>query len=182
MANKSTRTAPAPGASDAAATFADGFVDPTRPTAGAVTETALAATGDPLGTLREAEQVALQRDVLDPGSDLDRVMDGFILLVCGSPDFRRGGIAHPSRAEYPLNAFTQEQLDAFAAEPRIEMVTLGGGEPIAREVRMFGTRSFLLDQPRDPLLAGKAAENAISRPPNRAEPGMRNAVAGFSTR
>lgn len=161
------------GAADAAADFADGHVDPVAPSAtGTVVGRASPlAAADPLGAMRQQERVALTEDVLREG-----VTPSYILIVCGTPGFRRGGISHPSRAEYPLDAFTQDQLDAFISEPRLEMVTVGG-EPVARFGRLFGATDAAA-LPRDPLLAGQAAGSAISSPPNRAAPGMRNVAAG----
>ena len=173
MAKSTTSiTKPAQGASDGAAAFADGHIDPVRPTADAV-------AGDPVEAVRQAERVSLQEDVLDPGSDVPA--PGFILVVCGQAGFRRGGMMHPPRAEYPLDAFTAEQLALFRAEPKLHLVEVGGSA-IPRHERLFGAESLVPARPYDPLLAGQAAADAISRPPNRSEPGLRNAVAGFSTR
>lgn len=179
----------------AAAAFADGHVGPVAPVAQTITQAALETVADPLEAIRQAEHVGMTRDVLDGAmSEREEPMlgiadepTGFILIVCAAPGFRRGGFSHPARAEYPLDSFTQEQIDAFVTEPRLEMITVGGGQPIPRFKRKFGAEAFLRTAPLDPLLAGRAAEAAISRPPNRAEPGLRNAAAsrapsGFSGR
>lgn len=190
---QSRGAAAVPNAADAAAAFADGHVDPVQPITGSLSQAALSDAADPLETVRQAERVALTEDVLDHDiSGKDEALDlgisnGFIILLCsGKPGFRRGGMSHPPRAEYPLNSFTQEQLDEFEAEPRIELVAVGG-TPIPRVTRLYGADPLLHLAPRDPRLAGEAAEAAISRPPNRADPGLRNAAAarapsGFSTR
>ncbi len=159
------------GAAAAAAAFADGHIDPVLPSRAVPLE---GFGGDPLEALREAERASLTQDVLETGAS-----PSYIMLVCGTPGFRRGGIMHPSRAEYPLDAFTAEQLEAFASEPRIEMVSVGG-KPTPRSARLFGADPLLATAPRDPRLAGDAAAAAISDPPNRAAPGLRNALAGAS--
>lgn len=170
MSRRPTNTAPSAGAADAAAAFADGHVDPVPPIGGADP----LRQADPLAAVREAERAALTEDVLETG-----VTPSYILILCGTPGFRRGGFMHPARAEYPLDAFTSEQLDAFAEEPRIELVTVGGA-PIPRATRLFGADPLPAALPRDPRLAGDAAAAAISDPPNRAAPGLRNAAAGYS--
>lgn len=42
--------------------------------------------------------------------------------------FRRGGIAHPADATYPITAFTVEQMLAFDAEPQLTVILPPEGE------------------------------------------------------
>lgn len=42
--------------------------------------------------------------------------------------FRRGGIAHPADATYPVTDFSAEQLLAFDAEPMLTVILPPGGE------------------------------------------------------
>ncbi len=170
MARKPTEATPPAGA-DAAASFADGHVDLVRPVAQG------AEAIDPLAAERERDKAGLIRDVLDPGQGQidDGPLDGFILVTCAKPGFRRAGMAHPIRAEYSRDSFTQAQIDALQAEPMITFVAIGG-DPIPRASPLFGDVPSAV-RPRDPVLAGMAAADAISRPPNRAEPGLRNAGA-----
>lgn len=42
--------------------------------------------------------------------------------------FRRGGIAHPADATYPVTAFTTEQILAFDAEPMLTVILPPEGE------------------------------------------------------
>lgn len=172
----------------AAADFADGHVDAAAP----VLTSGVAATA--LGTAPpdeiEADLIAMRstapaphrvtvvgpRGSVDPPASIVTLAPGHILILCGTPGFRRAGFAHPSRAEYPLDAFTAEQLASISTEPVLEMVSIGG-TPVPRATRVYGVEAART-APLDPLLAGRAAADAISRPPNRAEPGLRNAVAG----
>ena len=45
-----------------------------------------------------------------------------ILIVCGKPGFRRGGVAHPAKATYADGKFTAAQLKAFESEPLLTIV------------------------------------------------------------
>ncbi len=45
-------------------------------------------------------------------------------ILCSQPGFRRAGIAHPARAEYAPDHFSEEQLEAMAAEPKLELLLL----------------------------------------------------------
>ncbi|MBW6402077.1 hypothetical protein KPL78_29795 [Roseomonas sp. HJA6] len=47
-----------------------------------------------------------------------------LIILCSTPGFRRGGIAHPARAEHPAGAFTFGELEAMAAEPRLQLIPL----------------------------------------------------------
>lgn len=42
--------------------------------------------------------------------------------------FRRGGIAHPADATYPVTAFTDKQILAFDAEPMLTVILPPEGE------------------------------------------------------
>ena len=184
----------------AAAAFADGHVDPVRAPLGAGAGASI-LTGAPLmmaliGRMTRDERRALLADIQEREAhvllthpDLRAALeadagsssaDGYILIVSATPGFRRAGVTHPSRAEYPLDFFTAEQLRQIRAEPQLQMVAIGG-DPVPRPE----PEPEVATLPRvDPLLAGRAAADAISRPPTAAEPGLRNAAAadGFRGR
>lgn len=48
-----------------------------------------------------------------------------ITIVSRKEGFRRAGIAHPLRAEYPAERFTPEQLEQLQAEPMLEVIITG---------------------------------------------------------
>jgi hypothetical protein len=50
---------------------------------------------------------------------------GLILVRCRRPGFRRAGLAHPARAEYPAGFFTSEQLAQLRAEPMLDVQMVG---------------------------------------------------------
>lgn len=52
-----------------------------------------------------------------------------LVILCRRPGFRRGGIAHPARAEYPAGAFTPEELAAIKAEPLLELLPADADAP-----------------------------------------------------
>lgn len=212
----------APTSAAAAASFADGHIEPAAP----VTPGAAAIAADPLEAVREAERVlmveepvgtpaalaaatpAVVPDTFGPGAlsgvggaaqgfggDLTRSLTpaefdealeealgvqttppGSILIVSTQPGFRRAGITHPNRAEYPLDYFTGEQLALLRAEPKLQVIEING-TAIPRTGPAYGTaaREALAV---DPLQAGQAAADAVSRAPNRTGPGLRNAAAG----
>ncbi len=65
-------------------------------------------------------------------------MARLIRVHCRKPGFRRAGLAHPARAEYPAEIFSAEQLAALRAEPMLsvqeveeEFEGAGGGEAVA---------------------------------------------------
>lgn len=163
---------PAATPAQAAAHFADGFADPVGPLAYLTEEElALAELRRPLPASHGSTITAVGPH-LAVDLPLDTPPPGYILVVCGRPGFRRAGLLHPSRAEYPLDFFTQAQIETIQAEPLLTVVAVGG---IMRP---------RLDAPHlapgpvqiDPVLAGRAAADAVSSPPNRAEPGMRNQI------
>ena len=45
-----------------------------------------------------------------------------LTIVCRKPGFRRAGVAHPDRAEYPAGHFTAEQLEQLKAEPMLTVI------------------------------------------------------------
>jgi hypothetical protein len=47
-----------------------------------------------------------------------------LAVLCRQPGFRRAGQAHPARAEYPPGHFTEEQLEAMAAEPMLQLLPI----------------------------------------------------------
>lgn len=47
---------------------------------------------------------------------------GIRIISRAHDGFRRGGIAHPADATYPVDAFTAEQIAAFEAEPMLTLV------------------------------------------------------------
>jgi hypothetical protein len=49
-----------------------------------------------------------------------------LAIVCSQPGFRRAGIAHPAREIHPAGRFTEEQLAAMLAEPRLQLIPLDG--------------------------------------------------------
>lgn len=55
-------------------------------------------------------------------------MAGLIVVRCRRPGFRRAGLAHPARAEYPAGFFTAEQLAQLRAEPMLDVRELAEGE------------------------------------------------------
>lgn len=122
----------------------------------------------------EQRRAAADLEAMVPAAEAVLPSPGYILIVCGEPGFRRADLMHPSRAEYPLDFFTGAQLDALLAEPKLQLVAIGG-DVVPRVGPAHGEAA----PPRavDPLLAGRAAADAVSRPPNRAEPGLRNRVA-----
>jgi Mu-like prophage FluMu N-terminal domain len=52
-----------------------------------------------------------------------------VTIVSRVPGFRRAGMAHPNRAEYPASAFTPEQLALLQAEPMLEVIITGDPDP-----------------------------------------------------
>ncbi len=80
-----------------------------------------------------------------PAPELDQSMGdaaaakpgGFISIVSRTAGFRRAGIVHPLRAIYPLDYFTQEQLDAINGEPELELMAFGG-EPVPADTAGAG--------------------------------------------
>ncbi|GGG30966.1 hypothetical protein GCM10010964_18640 [Caldovatus sediminis] len=58
-------------------------------------------------------------------------MAGLIVIRCRRPGFRRAGLAHPERAEYPAGFFTAAQLAQLRAEPMLEVRELAAGEAAA---------------------------------------------------
>lgn len=49
--------------------------------------------------------------------------------------FRRGGIAHPADATYPITAFTVEQMLAFDAEPMLTVILPREGEEALQDLK-----------------------------------------------
>ena len=45
-----------------------------------------------------------------------------LTILCRRPGFRRAGLAHPARAEYPAGAFTAEQMAALTEEPLLQLL------------------------------------------------------------
>ncbi|WP_459677192.1 HI1506-related protein [Acidisoma sp. 7E03] len=76
--------------------------------------------------LRDQVKKAAQAQAGVEGAGAEALAAGRIVVTCRTPGFRRAGIVHPARKEYPLDAFTQEQLDAFEAEPELEVIVFGG--------------------------------------------------------
>jgi hypothetical protein len=52
-----------------------------------------------------------------------------IIIVSRKAGFRRAGIEHPPRAEYPGDHFSAEQLEQLKAEPMLEVIITGEPEP-----------------------------------------------------
>jgi hypothetical protein len=48
-----------------------------------------------------------------------------LTIVSRKPGFRRAGIAHPARADYPAERFTADELAALKAEPMLEVIETG---------------------------------------------------------
>jgi hypothetical protein len=55
-----------------------------------------------------------------------------VTIVSRQEGFRRAGMAHPLRAEYPIHQFTAEQLVELQSEPMLEVIITG--EPDAAPV------------------------------------------------
>lgn len=158
-----------------AAAFADGHVD-APPASAAIRVSSSDEDGLPPLSADDARLRTMMADLATPRVEVIQAKsERYILIVCGEPGFRRAGLMHPSRAEYPPDFFAAEQLAMIRAEPKLQLVAIGG-EPVPREGPPHG--DFAQARPLDPLLAGRAAADAISRPPNRAEPGLRNAGSG----
>jgi hypothetical protein len=48
---------------------------------------------------------------------------GAITIISrAKPGFRRAGIEHPERAEYPAGTFSAEQMEQLRAEPQLEVI------------------------------------------------------------
>lgn len=47
-----------------------------------------------------------------------------IIITCRRPGFRRAGIAHPARAEYPAERFDAAALEMLRAEPMLQVTEL----------------------------------------------------------
>lgn len=45
-----------------------------------------------------------------------------LTIVSRKPGFRRAGVEHPERAEYPAGHFTDEQLEQLKAEPMLTVI------------------------------------------------------------
>lgn len=78
-------------------------------------------TGEELSALWEEIQVSDENDapVATPpaGTKISRSM---IRITSKVPGFRRGGMAHPAEpTEWPLEIFTDEQLDQIEVEPNL---------------------------------------------------------------
>jgi hypothetical protein len=51
--------------------------------------------------------------------------EGRIVIISREPGFRRAGIAHPARAEYPLGFFTAAELEQLLSEPTLAVEVIG---------------------------------------------------------
>ncbi|MDU7520197.1 MAG: HI1506-related protein [Roseomonas mucosa] len=51
--------------------------------------------------------------------------EGRIVIISREPGFRRAGIAHPARAEYPLGRFTAAELEQLLSEPTLAVEVIG---------------------------------------------------------
>lgn len=52
-----------------------------------------------------------------------------VIILCRRPGFRRAGMAHPARAEYPAGAFTAAQLEALTEEPWLQVLPADAHAP-----------------------------------------------------
>lgn len=52
-----------------------------------------------------------------------------VTIVSRVPGFRRAGMAHPARAEYPASTFSAEQMALLQAEPLLEVIITGDPDP-----------------------------------------------------
>lgn len=48
-------------------------------------------------------------------------MARLIRITCRQPGFRRAGLAHPARAEYPAETFSAAQIALLRAEPLLDV-------------------------------------------------------------
>ena len=48
-----------------------------------------------------------------------------VTIVSRQKGFRRAGMAHPLRAEYPIGRFTADQLGLLQNEPMLEVIITG---------------------------------------------------------
>jgi phage gp36-like protein len=72
---------------------------------------------DPVTQLESDRADQIEADTgAAPETDADARPTGHISIVSRTDGFRRAGIVHPLRASYPLDFFTQAQLDAIQAE------------------------------------------------------------------
>ncbi len=53
---------------------------------------------------------------------------GAVVITCTQPGFRRAGMAHPDRAEYPAGFFSAEQLEQLRGEPKLIVVASDAAE------------------------------------------------------
>lgn len=54
---------------------------------------------------------------------------GAITIISrAKPGFRRAGIAHPERADYPAGTFSAEQMEQLRAEPQLTVIEAGTSE------------------------------------------------------
>lgn len=116
-----------------------------------------------------------------------------LVIVCATPGFRRGGVVHPQRAEYPLDAFTEAQLEAFAREPKLSLVPIGG-EPIPNPLGVHGDGRPFLDVVgnavgpgamrvlADPDLRGRAHEAAVAQAVGAADAGIKTEALADTAR
>ena len=61
-----------------------------------------------------------------------------VTIVSRKEGFRRAGMAHPLRAEYPIETFTADQLAALQAEPMLEVVITGEPDPAPVDPKKSG--------------------------------------------
>ncbi|EFH11593.1 HI1506-related protein [Pseudoroseomonas cervicalis] len=100
-------------------------------------------------------------------------MGSRVIILCASPGFRRAGIAHPERAEYPLGRFTASELLALRAEPMLSVQIIDGpadAPPAAGRASLAGMPPSLAE------LVGELGSDVASEQHGAAEDGA-NAAA-----
>ncbi|MBR0643992.1 HI1506-related protein [Plastoroseomonas hellenica] len=53
-------------------------------------------------------------------------MARLIRIISVLPGFRRAGMEHPHRAEYPVGFFSEQQLQQLRAEPKLSVYEVDG--------------------------------------------------------
>lgn len=97
-----------------------------------------------------------------PRRGADAALLGFILILCGTPGFRRAGIAHPARAAYPLGYFSPADLILLQGEPRLAVQVIEG-VPVPSNLRtdLFASPAPLPKPSLEALERAEAAGHGI---------------------
>jgi len=80
-------------------------------------------------------------------------MTAALTITCARPGFRRAGLAHPARAEYPAGSFSPEQLALLLAEPLLAVTFTAGDGTDTRAADGAATSPMPAETP-----GGQAAE------------------------